>query len=87
MFKLPPLTPPPATEPPLMKSGDRAERLTFLGITAAGKALCRCDCGELEAFSPSLIAEPLKPRSRRRLAPRHLLRCSKCRPIFAALKA
>lgn len=72
--------------PECVKTGDRAGLLTFLGIAASGKALCRCDCGEVEEFAVTLIAEPLRKQSRRRLGPRHLLRCTPCRELQRKMK-
>jgi hypothetical protein len=77
---------PTTPEPPLIRTGDTVELLTFLGIDAAGRLLCRCACGQIEAFASSLLAEPLKPATRRRLPRRLLLRCAACRAINGRMR-
>ena len=73
--------------PGLLKSGDRAERLTFLGITATGKALCQCMCGTIGEFPPKLLGSFVKPPGQWRQRDLHLMRCSLCRETAEKLRA
>ena len=72
---------------PVLKSGERAERLTFIGITGNGTALCQCDCGAFEEFSPALLAAFVRPLTRYRQKRLPLMRCEGCRKLAATLCA
>lgn len=84
---LPITTPRTAPVPPQhMKTGDKAGRFTFLGLTVDGKALCRCDCGKLDEINPRFIVEPLQKQTRHRFRVRKArpsLRCASCRALEA----